>query len=530
MIIAVIPAKGESTRLPGKNLLQVNNKTLIEHAVEYARRSERIDRIFVSTDSDKIAGHAGELGVDVIRRGSELAGETPLSEVYRHAWENAAGCATHVVGIQPDNPDRQVDADRAIDFAVDHDVDNLITVGRDGKRNGALQIMSARALKAGSIAHTVTWPDDCTNIHTWFDYHLALHGMSEQAQAIEIEGKRVGSGEPTFIVAEAACNHMCRMDLAKQMVDRAAEAGADSIKFQTYRAEKLVTKDAVSFWGGERISQIDYYRRLDRFGKDEYREIFAYARKRGIVPFSSPFDAQSTEMLADLGVQLFKIASCDINNIEHLRQVAGFGLPIILSTGASTVGEIDRAIETIFKQGNHELMLLACTLSYPTRYADANLERIRTLRDRYPDITVGISDHTEPDDHMVVPAVAVSLGARIVEKHFTLDRTMTGSGHFFATDPGSLKKMVANIRLAERVLGCGDMGVADAERKAWNSARRSIVSDREILPGTTITTDMLGFKRPGDGLPADRLGDVLGKRAACLIGVDEKISMDKLVD
>lgn len=345
---------------------------------------------------------------------------------------------------------------------------------------------------------------------------------------ITVANKKIGVDHPAFIIAEAACNHMCDMDLAKQMIDKAGESDADAIKFQTYTAEKLVTKDAVAFWGNEEVSQLEYYHRLDRFGPKEYELLFKYAVDRGLIPFSSPFDSNNARMLNEIGMSLFKIASCDIPNILHIRQIAEFGKPIILSTGASTPEEIDRAIMTILEVGNAQLMLLACTLSYPTRNEDANLRRITTLRNRYPELIIGLSDHTAPDEHMVIDSFAVALGAKIIEKHYTLDRTMTGSGHFFAVDPEALTKMITNIRLAETVLGDGKLGVAISERKAWASARRSIVADVPIRKGTVISPEMIGLKRPADGLSADMIDRVVGKRAKVDIRLDQKIDLEMI--
>ena len=528
MIIAVIPAKGESKRLPNKNLLRINGKSLIEYAVQYARKAKKIADIYVSTDSEEIAGHAKELGVRVVTRGSNLGGEVPLIDVYRHAWKKINNNITHIVGIQPDNPDRRINPDNAINYAISNKIDNLFSVDCEGKRNGAINILNTNALKADPFVYSTALRDDCTNIHSAFDFLMASRNLSECADYIRIEKRRIGEKEPAFIVAEAACNHMCDMELAKKMIEKAAEAGADAIKFQTYKAEKLVTKDAVAFWGNEKISQLEYYRRLDRFGRQEYEELFRYAEGRGIVAFSSPFDAESAEMLNDIGMPVFKIASCDILDVRNLRHIAGFGKPIILSTGASTPEEIDRAIKVIFEQGNYQLMLLACTLSYPTRNEDANILRIRTLQERYPGMIVGLSDHTEPDPHMVIPSAAVALGARIIEKHYTLDRSMTGSGHFFAVDPDSLKKMVENIRLTQTVLGNGKLDVAESEKKAWSSARRCIVAEVFIPKGTVITSEMLGMKRPADGLPANMIDIVIGKRATQDIQPDQAIILDTI--
>jgi sialic acid synthase SpsE len=342
-------------------------------------------------------------------------------------------------------------------------------------------------------------------------------------------GKRIISNNtPVFVIAEAASNHMCDLELAKQMIDKASEAGVDAIKFQTYKAEKLVTKDATAFWGNETISQIEYYKKLDLFGKPEFEELFKYAVDKGIIGFSSPFDAESSDMLNELGMPLFKIASCDIPNIQHIRQIANFKKPIILSTGASTVEEIDRAIYTIFKEDNFQLILLACTLNYPTPYHQANFRRIQTLKERYPELTIGISDHTEPDPNMIAPAVAVSLGARVIEKHYTLDKRMTGSGHFFAMSPNDLKMMVENVRITQTMLGEGNLGVAEGEEKAWKSARRSIVADIFIPKGTIIKSDMLGFKRPAIGISASKIDDIVGKKTICDLPKDHFLSWEDI--
>mgnify|MGYP001266959195 CR=1 FL=1 len=355
-----------------------------------------------------------------------------------------------------------------------------------------------------------------------------INTTSKFAECITVEGHKIGMNHSVFIVAEAACNHMCQLDMAKELIDKAAEAGADAIKFQTYKAEKLVTSNAAAFWGKEKISQLEYYKRLDRFGKNEYAELFKYAQKKSIIGFSSPFDDESTQMLAGLNMPIFKIASCDITNLNHIQNIAGIGKPIMLSTGASNLDEINRAIEIIFEQGNYQLMLMACNLCYPTKDEDANLLRIKTLVENYPGVIVGLSDHTEPDPHMIIPSVAVGLGARIIEKHFTLDRSMKGSGHFFAMDPDDLKMMVKNIRLAEKVLGDSLLCVAESEKKAWLSARRGIVAEVAIKKGEIITSEMIGLKRPAEGLPANMVNKVIGKKAKVDIKFNQYIDMEVL--
>jgi len=528
MIVAVIPAKKDSKRLPNKNILRINGKSLLAHTVEFARASKKIGKIIVSTDSDEIAGQATGLGAEVVRRSAELAGETPLLRVYEHAWRQLGEKGvTHIVGIQPDHPDRKINPDVAIEYVIEKNIDDLFTVDRCGRRNGSLRILSVGALRGESYPYSASMMDDCTNIHSLYDYFVAKRNM-ESGERINIAERELSSESPVFVVAEAACNHMCDIRLARKMIDEAADAGADAIKFQTYKAEKLVTKDAVAFWGKDTIRQIDYYRRLDRFGMEEYAKLFRYAKKKGLIGFSSAFDFESSDMLNDIGMPVFKIASCEIPNLRFIRHVAGYGKPIMLSTGASKPAEIDRAVETIFGTGNTQLILMACTLSYPTQQQDANFMRLTTLKHRYPGVLLGLSDHTEPEENMVIPSVAVALGARVIEKHYTSDRTMVGSGHFFSVDPAGMRKMVDNIRITERVLGDGVLGVADCERKAFSSARRSIVAEVPIKKGEVIEFEMLGTKRPATGLDASMIDSVVGKKAGCDISREQQITLDML--
>jgi len=529
IIIAIIPAKEESNRLPDKNILEIDGEPLLSHAIRYARQSRRIDGIYVSTDSDAIAACARNMGAGVIRRGSDLGGDTPLLDVFRHAWKQIDDARiTHVVGIQPDHPDRKTDLDQAIDYALENGIDELFTVDRHGRRNGALRIMTVLSLESQPPVWSATLMDDCTNIHTPLDFEIAKRNLSTRVGTIMVGNTGIGEQGPVFVVAEAAGNHMCQMAMAEKMIDLAAAAGADAIKFQTYKAERLATKEATSFWAGKQISQVEHYRQLDKFGEEEYAHLFRYAHGKGIIGFSTPFDLDSASMLHTLGMPLFKVASCDLPDKRFLRHVAGFGKPIILSTGACTPEEIDEAVATIYATGNYQLVLLACTLSYPTKNEDANLRRIRSLKERYPEIVIGLSDHTEPDENMAIPAIAVALGARVIEKHYTPDRSLTGSSHFFSASPEDLKKMVANIRLAEKVLGSGDLGVLSAEEAARAGARRSVVAAKEIRVGNTITSDMIDMKRPGGGLSPSMIDAVLGKRARRDIEPDEQISLDML--
>jgi spore coat polysaccharide biosynthesis protein SpsF (cytidylyltransferase family) len=306
MIIAIIPAKGESKRFPNKNLRELEGVSLLERAINYSRDSGIVDKIYVSTDNETITSAARQLGVEVILRGPELGGETPLFDVYYHAAKQINQPIEYLVGIQPDHPTRTADLKGIIAEMRTKQIDELVTVDRHGRRNGSLRIFSAKALLHSDQLYMGTVMDDCVNIDTELEFNRARKKLSPHSIAIEVEGRMIGDDQPAFIIAEAACNHMCDLDLAFRMIDEAAATGADAIKFQTYSAEKLVTDQAVAFWGEDKIRQIDYYRKLDRFGKKEYAKLFSHAREKGIVAFSSPFDEKNSAMLIELGMPLIK--------------------------------------------------------------------------------------------------------------------------------------------------------------------------------------------------------------------------------
>ena len=235
-----------------------------------------------------------------------------------------------------------------------------------------------------------------------------------------------------------------------------------------------------------------------------------------------------TEFRTQLGMEIFKIPSFEIVNLDLLKCVASFKKPIILSTGAASYEEIDKAIEVIVGEGNYDLALMACTLSYHTEDKDANLRRIQTLKERYPNFMIGMSDHTLPDENMVIPAISVALGARIIEKHYTMSRTMTGSGHYFSLEPSDVCKMVQNIRLFEKVLGDGSQGTADNEQRAKEGGRKSIVAKLDIEKGKRITKNMLTYKRPGSGISPDKVDSLIGRMALKDIKEDFQIKWDEI--
>jgi sialic acid synthase SpsE/CMP-2-keto-3-deoxyoctulosonic acid synthetase len=515
--LVVIPAKSGSKRLTDKNMRKIGNKTLIEIAVNHAKKSQHINNIVVSTDSSKIKEHVESANLcKCIMRGENLSGETEVFEVYENALKLSGEEVDYVIGLQPDNPDRKLKLDEAISYVIENNLDDFFTVGIDGKKNGSIRIFRS-SLKAISNPKVNSLVDDCTNIHHASDLAKATRSILIDPNPLNLEPNKV------FIIAEAACNHMCSLELAKAMIDCASEAGADAIKFQTYKGERIVTKYAPAFWGTETMKQTEYYKKLDRFDKEDYAFLFDYAKQKKILPFSTPFGIEDADMLNDLGMEIFKVPSFEIVNLDLLEHIAGLGKPIILSTGAATYEEINRAIDIILSKGNPRLALNACTLSYHTEDKDANLSRIQTLKKMYPNFLIGMSDHTLPDENMAIPAISVALGARMIEKHYTMSRTLTGSGHYFSLEPNDIRKMVHNIRLFEIVLGDGEMGTTEIEERAKMGGRKSIVAKRDIKTNEILTKNMLTFKRPGNGISPDQVEKLLGKEVVNEIKHDFQI-------
>lgn len=327
-----------------------------------------------------------------------------------------------------------------------------------------------------------------------------------------------------YIIAEAGVNYyefaerfsVTPLEGAKMMVKAAAESGADAIKFQTYKAKYLAMKDSPGAWDRNDIpveTQYELFQMYDRLGEEDYRVLSEYAESQGIEFMSTPFDLESADYLEPY-MEEYKISSSDISNIPLMTKIAKKNLPIILSTGASAVDEIDEAVDLIKKYNNRKLTLLHCVLQYPTPYENANLLKIRSLAQRYPDVIVGYSDHTKPDGMMDVLKTAYLLGAKVIEKHFTLDKTIKKrNDHFHSMDCEDLKKLKASLEFLKTISGSDVLGCQEDEITTRNSVRRSAVSARQIKKGEKLTEDMVIFKRPGSGIAPKDLFDMIGKTA-----------------
>lgn len=327
---------------------------------------------------------------------------------------------------------------------------------------------------------------------------------------IDIAGRLIGPDHPPYIIAEAGVHHYNDMDLAKRLIDAAREAGADAVKFQTYSADRLAAIWAPTYWNdGSGRTQHDIFAERSLLTESDYEELFEYASSKGILLLSTPFDPDAAEMLAGLGMAAFKIASADITDHPLLMKCASFGLPMLLSTGASTFDEVRAAYELVRHVGA-PVALLHCSLAYPTSVADANLSRIRALAEVFPDTVLGYSDHVQPQDSELPCPLAVGMGASVIEKHFTLDKRLPGDDHYHAVDPAGLKRLVDACRDAWE-LTCNRGEMTEAEAPARSFARRSIVAARPLKAGTVLTLEHVDFKRPGTGLSPSEVGRILGR-------------------
>jgi len=355
--------------------------------------------------------------------------------------------------------------------------------------------------------------------------------MKRPCEKVVIQGKEIGCDGRVFVIAEIGCNFEGDMERAREMIQAAAQAGADAVKFQTFIAEKLASRYAEKFWeidGCPGSNQLEEFQQMPRLNPEQYAKLQQEAEVSGIIFFSTPCDEDSADMLESLGVPAYKISSMDITHLPFLEHVARKGKPMLISTGASTTEEIREAVKTVVGQNNKRLALLHCISNYPTKVENVNLRMITCLKNEFPGIPIGYSDHTLPQCSEAVIAGAVSLGATIIEKHFTFDSSRPGYDHAISADYSGLKRIVEAVRDVEKSLGEEQKKPEGSEAKARIHARRSVVASRAIRRGELITRDMLEIKRPGTGLAPKSVNEVIGKKAARDILPDEALSWDML--
>jgi len=337
--------------------------------------------------------------------------------------------------------------------------------------------------------------------------------MNRNTKSIKLGDRIIYPDSKPYIVAEIGVNHEGSMDQAKKLIDLAKEGGADAAKFQSYKANSLASKNSPAYWDTNKEptqSQHELFQKYDQFEPKDYITLAKYCKTNEIDFISTPFDDQAIEFLYPL-MPFYKVASADITNIPFLRKIAAKGKPVVLSTGASTLGEIDTALDTLEKSGCYDIALLHCILNYPTPFEHAHLRMIKCLIKAYPKNIIGYSDHTLPDDAMTSLVTAHLLGAVVIEKHFTHDKTLPGNDHYHAMDVNDLKRFVELINQIYTSVGPDEIKKPiETEEISRLNARRSIVLARDVSTGQELTEDDLTYKRPGTGISPLHWDEVIG--------------------
>ena len=318
------------------------------------------------------------------------------------------------------------------------------------------------------------------------------------------------------------------MEAAKRYIDGAAEAGCDCAKFQSYKASTIVSKNSPAYWDLEKeptATQYDLFRKHDSFGEAEFAELCEYTHSKGLDFTSTPFDYASADYLEKY-VDFYKISSSDASNLPFIEHIGAKGKPVVLSVGASYLSEVDEAVRALERSGCPDIAILHCVLSYPTSPDDANLRIIGTLKRDFPHVKVGFSDHVAPDPTMMTLATAYLLGAEIIEKHFTLEKTLPGNDHYHSGDVEDFRRAVANFRWIDRVLGSAEKTVLPCEEVPRREARRSLVLTRDIGAGEEIRPEDLMPKRPGTGIPPKFADVVAGRTARMDLAEDTILTWD----
>lgn len=327
-----------------------------------------------------------------------------------------------------------------------------------------------------------------------------------------------------FIIAEAGDNHNGNYDTALKLVDKAVEAGADCVKFQTFVTERVISKlaekaDYQKESTGTGESQYEMVKKLE-LSFEQFRQIKKYCEQKKIMFLSTPFDLESIEFLQEIDIPFWKIPSGEITNLPYLEKIAHTGKDIIMSTGMCTMEEIQKAIDILKKNGAGKITLLHCNTEYPTPYEDVNLRAMKTMAETFG-VEVGYSDHTKGIE---VPIAAVAMGAVVIEKHFTLDKNMPGPDHKASLEPDELKQMIQSVRNIEKALGSSEKKPSTSEIKNIDIARKSIVAKKAIKKGEELTEDNLDIKRPGNGISPMYWYDLLGTKAVKDFSEDELIT------
>ncbi len=346
---------------------------------------------------------------------------------------------------------------------------------------------------------------------------------------INFDGTVVNDQSDCYVIAEIGNNHQGDMEKAKALIKAAYDAGADAVKFQKRDNEALFTKnlyhapyDNPNSYG----STYGEHRNFLELNIDQFKDLQAFSNQLGITFFATPFDFPSSSQLAEMDLPVYKMASADLRNIPFLKHVASFGKPIIISTGGATLEDVERAYDAIMPI-NKQLCILQCTAAYPCEFEDLNLRVIETYREQFPDVVIGLSSHA---NGIAMGPVAYMLGARVIEKHFTVNRAWKGTDQCFSLEKTGLEKLVRDLKRTRVALGDGTKRMLECESKPMHKMRKKIVVTRDLPAGHVLCPDDICFKCPGDGLSPYEINDVLGRKLSKSLQMDEKVEYEILVD
>jgi sialic acid synthase SpsE len=341
---------------------------------------------------------------------------------------------------------------------------------------------------------------------------------------------KIRNSNRPYIIAEIGVNHECSMKMAKTLILLAKKGGAQAVKFQTYKADKIVKIKSKAYWDLKKEktkTQYELFSKLDKFDVEDYKKLSQFSKKNKIDFLSTPFDLDSVEFLNPL-VPLFKISSSDINNIPLIRKIASTQKPVLLSTGASNIDEIKKAVKILSKK-TKKIVIMHCILNYPTKDADANLGMILDLKKKFPMYLHGYSDHTLPDSNMINLTTAYMLGAKVIEKHFTNNKKLKGNDHYHSMDTDDLKLFTKNIAIINKLIGKKKVKIAlKSEMKSRKFARRSIVVKKNINKNQIIKSYDIIALRPNIGISVERWDEIVGKRAKRNLKKHHTLSMKDL--
>ena len=345
----------------------------------------------------------------------------------------------------------------------------------------------------------------------------------------EINGRKIGNGCEPFIIAEAGINHNGDMNLAKQMVLAAKDAGAEAVKFQTFHAEEFIQDTAITYTyksQGKEVteSMLEMFKR-NEFSVDEWKELKEFCDQQQVVFLSTPQNVSDLKLLLNVGIKAIKVGSDDFVNIPLVRRYSEEGLPMFLSCGMAKEEEIERTIDTVKKNSRSPIVLFLCTSQYPTPPEDVNISKLITLKERYPELVLGFSDHTQGVEAAIM---AIALGASVFEKHFTLSHNMPGPDHWFSAEPSELETWVSSIRRAYKMVGSCELKPTEKERSMREIAHRSITAIKEINKGEIFSNDNIGMRRPGGGLPGSKWDEVIGKVAKRVLQEGKQVAWEDI--